>query len=164
MSRGLGRTQRAVLELVVELQTPQPARRICASLERGAAMGWHPWPEDAWWPEAPAETSAQTRSHAVSVRRALQGLVTRGLLLDSSRSFPLPDMERVYGTADAFGSLLDALERRSEDERFQERVQEWRVLLDDVRRDGGRTSLASRCAARSRPGTLLPVKGAARRP
>ncbi len=136
MSRGLGRTQRAVLLVVVEFQTPQPARLIRAWLEHGAAGGGlgDSWPEDAWWPEAPAETAAQARSHAVSVRRALQGLVTRGLLLDSSRSFPLPVTERVYGTADAFGSLLDDWERSSEDERCQERVQEWRVLLDDVRR------------------------------
>ncbi len=131
MSRGLGRTQRAVLLVVVEeFETPQPARLIGAWLERGAAGGGL----GGSWPEAPAETAAQARSHAVSVRRALQGLVTRGLLLDSSRSFPLPVMERVYGTADAFGSLLDDWERSSEDERFQERVQEWRVLLDDVRR------------------------------
>lgn len=57
-----------------------------------------------------------TRSRAVSGRRALQGLVDRGYLLDSTESFSVPlSSMRLYGRVRGFSVLLDdweAFERR----------------------------------------------------
>ncbi len=63
--------------------------------------------------------TSPSRSQIVSGRRALDGLVRRGLLLDSRESFPMPTLSefsvpyrgsRLFGSVTSFGVLLDIAE------------------------------------------------------
>lgn len=87
MSRGLGYVQRRILEIL------SGEHEVLTALEIAGLM-------------APSG-AAIDRSLEESVRRALESLVDRGLILDSRRSFPLSSNYRFFGYIEGFRSIFE---------------------------------------------------------